>query len=100
MSANKLVVVVCSSDFTCISSSVKMVVLRPDDVDLTNIFHKIITASAFEKGTSESTLTRDTLKTILSTVDTEWDKKVVKSLLTYNRSYKQQQQQQQVYLHS
>ena len=34
-------------------------------------------------------MTRDTLRTILSTVDTEWDKKVVKALLTYNRSYKE-----------
>ena len=68
----------------------KMVVLRRDDVDLTNIFHEnIYTASASEKEVSENTLTRDTLRTILSTVDTEWDKKVVKALLTYNRSYKE-----------
>ena len=64
----------------------KFVVLRPDDIDLTEIFHKLIT-SFVSKAESEKQLTIDILRIILDTIDTEWDMKVAKTLLTYQRSY-------------
>ena len=60
-------------------------VLRPDDVDLTEIFHKLIT-SFVSKAESEKRLTSDILRIILDTIDTEWDMRVAKTLLTYKRS--------------
>ena len=64
----------------------KFVVLRPDDIDLTEIFHKLIT-SFVSKAESEKQLTIDILRIILDTIDTEWDMKMAKTLLTYQRSY-------------
>ena len=64
----------------------KFVVLRPDDIDLTEIFHILITSSV-SKAESEKQLTSDILRIILDTIDTEWDMKVAKTLLTYKRYY-------------
>ena len=64
----------------------KFVVLRLDDIDLTEIFHILITSSV-SKAESEKQLTSDILRIILDTIDTEWDMKVAKTLLTYKRSY-------------
>ena len=64
----------------------KFVVLRPDDIDLTEIFHILITSSV-SKAESEKQLTSDILRIILHTIDTEWDMKVAKTLLTYKRYY-------------
>lgn len=44
----------------------KFVVLRPDDIDLTEIFHKLITSSV-SKAESEKQLTSDILRIILDT---------------------------------
>lgn len=44
-------------------------VLRPDDIDLTEIFHKLIT-SFVSKAESEKQLTSDILRIILDTIDT------------------------------
>lgn len=57
-----------------------------DDIDLTEIFHILITSSV-SKAESEKQLTSDILRIILDTIDTEWDMKVAKTLLTYKRYY-------------
>ena len=62
----------------------KFVVLRPDEIDLTEIFHKLI-ASFVSKAESEKQLTIEILRIILDTI--EWDMKMAKTLLTYQRSY-------------
>ena len=48
----------------------KFVVLRPDDIDLTEIFRKLITSSV-SKAESEKQLTGDILRIILDAIDTE-----------------------------
>lgn len=65
----------------------KFVALRPDELDLTDIFHELINDSTTQTKMDKFPLTKDVLKCILSTLDTEWDKKVATMLFASNRSY-------------
>lgn len=47
----------------------------------------MLITSSVSKAESEKQLTSDILRIILDTIDTEWDMKVAKTLLTYKRSY-------------
>ena len=51
-------------------------VLRPDDIDLTEIFHKLIT-SFVSKAESEKQLTINILRIILDTIDTRKSREAI-----------------------
>ena len=69
----------------------RFVVLRPDNIDIGNLLDMITTIKATPNVLTVERLVLDAekVKSLLSTVDTEWDRKVARVFLSVNRSRNQ-----------
>ena len=66
------------------------IVLRPDDIDF-ELFFEEIASLEYESQTNRFEIDKDFVTDLLSSVDTEWDSKVIRVLLGCNRTLKQLQ---------
>ena len=66
------------------------IVLRPDEVDF-ELFFEEIASLEYESQTNKFEIDKDFVADLLSSVDTEWDRKVIKVLSGCNRTLKQLQ---------